>query len=79
VTLVNHSFSRKEQQVKDIQKVHCPFIEAPLEDCYVGNMHSQNIDMAMYYCARNFTQCAIYKWMVDPHNPGRSELPTQPK
>jgi len=39
----------------------CPFVHAPLEDCLLTNMDSQNIEEIINYCSGDFEQCEIYK------------------
>lgn len=40
---------------------HCPFVGNPLAECYIADLHSQNIEEAIYYCDENYKACEIYK------------------
>lgn len=39
----------------------CPFIKHPLPECYVSNLNSQNIGLALKYCQGNFEDCNVYQ------------------
>lgn len=45
----------------------CPFVQSPLDDCFLTSMESQNIEKILDYCGGNYEQCDIYKknshWM----------------
>ena len=47
--------------MKRYEENHCPLLNNPLEECYVADLHSQNIEKAMYYCWENYERCEIYK------------------
>jgi len=38
----------------------CPFLGDPSDECHVADLHSQNIEKAMYFCWNNFERCEIY-------------------
>ena len=46
--------------IPDEDRKLCPNIEAPHADCYCNNLTSQDIEKAIYYCAKNFNSCKIY-------------------
>ncbi len=46
---------------QDRKEQFCPLLYAPLKDCYVKDMNSGKIAMAVYYCQNNFEMCEIYK------------------
>jgi hypothetical protein len=39
----------------------CPLIGELGHECFSSNLRSLNVEAAIYYCGKNFTQCEIYK------------------
>lgn len=39
----------------------CPLVEDPLENCYCAKLISRNVELAVYYCARNHHLCKIFQ------------------
>ena len=42
-------------------KKSCPFIEESFSECYCNSMNSLQAKDALYYCAKNYVECPIYK------------------
>jgi len=59
------SENKGEEMPKDDLKEMCPFVDDPHEDCYCVNMDSRKIGYAVYYCGENFTECNIYKRIMN--------------
>jgi hypothetical protein len=51
----------KEEMLKQFSKRLCPFLPEPFEECYCVKMNSQEIEKAVYLCAKDFEACEIYK------------------
>ena len=47
-----------------IKKRYCPFVQDPQENCYIVKLKSQHIENTLYYCAKNFLDCEIYKALL---------------
>ncbi len=39
----------------------CPFVGKSYEECHCTNLRSDHINMALYFCTKNFRYCEIYK------------------
>ncbi len=51
-----------QQPKKKIQqRMLCPLVRSPHQDCYFRDMNSNKISMAVYYCQNHYEQCEIYK------------------
>lgn len=64
ILLLRRENSKKEKMLKKSvpnNKKLCPFLQEPFDDCYCVKMNSQDIEMAVYYCGKNFEACEIYK------------------
>lgn len=51
----------KESKVILQGKGRCPLIDEALPQCYCSDTRSMAIDDIIYYCGRNYRQCAIYQ------------------
>jgi len=49
-----------EQRQKTILEC-CPWVDDPMVDCYCWDLKSDRLKQAIYYCAKNFTECVIYQ------------------
>jgi len=47
--------------MKNRDKHACPYLDAPSAECHIADLHSQNIEKAMYYCWGNYERCEIYR------------------
>lgn len=39
----------------------CPYLEHPLDECYINEMNSQTVQKAIHYCGFHYEECEIYK------------------
>ncbi len=53
-----------KDRISSVAGGHCPFVGDPFADCFVASINSQNIDLAIYYCGKNFEECEIYRSAV---------------
>jgi hypothetical protein len=50
----------KKMEKERMNKTICPFVKEPNKDCYCFKLDSQSIKAVIYYCSKNFEECAIY-------------------
>lgn len=48
---------------------HCPFVDAPWNECFVVGIDSVSAERAIYYCGRNFKECEIYRERIEREPP----------
>lgn len=66
-TMTDNVFSRLDvssylnEYLMNKQQPACPFVKAPLKDCYCSSLNSQVVGQALFYCGDHYAQCEIYK------------------
>lgn len=48
-------------EVKKAKSSVCPFMKAPMADCYCRSLSSDNIEKAFDYCSGDYEACSIYQ------------------
>jgi len=51
----------KEMPDKSMNRLLCPFIRSPFEDCYCASTSSLYTEATIHYCGGNFEHCEIFK------------------
>ncbi len=46
--------------LKGKPKPRCPFVDNPIEECYIARMDSGAVDKAIRFCRGIFEKCEIY-------------------
>jgi len=46
----------------------CPFMKAPMEDCYCRSLSSENIEKAFDFCSGDYEACEIYRNVFNAHD-----------
>ncbi len=66
--------SMTERNERDKELTICPLIGLFYKECHCTNLTSLNIRSAIYYCAKNYEECDIYRGMVARNGAPDSEL-----
>lgn len=63
IVMVEEVIDRMEQRMlkHPLDKMLCPFIVAPFEECYCASTSSLHTEFAIQYCGGNFEDCEIYR------------------
>ena len=48
-------------EVKNTRAGVCPFMKAPMADCYCRSLSSENIEKAFDFCSGDYEACTIYQ------------------
>lgn len=59
-TVLASLLSQREGMLKGKSKSRCPFVENPVEECYVARMDSGAVEKALWFCRGIYEKCEIY-------------------
>jgi hypothetical protein len=57
----------REGILKGKSKPRCPFVENPVEECYVARMDSGAVEKTLRFCRGIYEKCEIYLRRTSPH------------
>lgn len=43
----------------------CPLVKRSHKECFCSNINSSNVESAILYCMGDFSQCEIYRKMME--------------
>jgi hypothetical protein len=51
--------------MKEEKNEFCPFILKPCKKCYSFKLRSSDVMPFLYYCARHFKECEVYRKLIE--------------
>ncbi len=57
----NKGKREEEMTPQLVNRILCPFVRKPLEECYCASTSSLYTEATIHYCGGNFKKCEIYE------------------